>query len=420
MTRSFWERFAAKLESAHEAPSPLREAMIQEIKPGDSLHLLVFGPAGKIMHQKSSATLLAILDHEWILVSASDEAETPFIGRCHFSDTLFLTFTTVLLYGRLEIDFAAGGRAQHVTIEFNTVMDDLYLQVLRRILEGMDNVSGIASFENEPTKKIDLPQKLPLRFRSAVRRAVPPGQQVRQLLYWPVVYNSRRGLFRRELLPAAAFALTDRELLLDSDEKTQTRLRSAESQKYGTVATHCPLSRIHLGRMLRAFHDRLADHIKSGLGVALAPHEISLEVNEPSAPAVDVGYVDAALSSISFFVPMRLFRGPVEQALLRKSRWEVRKNLSRLAADWCNRVADAIKDMTRRAELQAVDELDILEQTLAQKPSDMPRLHQVITDLESCAPAAIMSCNNTTTERTVSLSESRGRPQASLQPEVEL
>ena len=113
-------------------------------------------------------------------------------------------------------------------------------------------------------------------------------------------------------------------------------------------------------------------------------------MREPSAPPVDVGYVDAAFSLVSFVIPMALFRRTIESAVLRKSRWEVQKNLSRLAADWRDRVTVGINELIRQAEQQALDELAALEQTLAQTPSNAPRLRQIIADLENGAHAATL------------------------------
>jgi hypothetical protein len=103
---------------------------------------------------------------------------------------------------------------------------------------------------------------------------------------------------------------------------------------------------------------------------------------------VDVDFVDAAFSLVSFAIPLELFRRPVERALLRKSCWEVEKNLSRLASGWRDRVAAVIRELTRQAEQAALDELAALEQMLAQTQSNAPRLRQIIADLENGAPAS--------------------------------
>jgi len=142
-------------------------------------------------------------------------------------------------------------------------------------------------------------------------------------------------------------------------------------------------ARQHLTRTLRAFHDRLAGHVNAALGVSLTPREFSLEVREPFAPPVDVAYAfDVALTTIGWLIPLTLFRRAIQRVLLRKARWEVEKNLSRLAADWRDRVAAAISALTRQAEQQATDELAALEQTLAQTASNAPDLKRAIDELE--------------------------------------
>jgi len=103
-----------------------------------------------------------------------------------------------------------------------------------------------------------------------------------------------------------------------------------------------------------------------------------------------VGYPDAAFSLISPVIPLSVFRPAIERSLLRKSLWEIEKNLSRLASDWRDRVAGGISELTRQAELQALDELAVLEQMVAQTQSDAPRLRQIIADLENCVPDAIL------------------------------
>ncbi len=142
-------------------------------------------------------------------------------------------------------------------------------------------------------------------------------------------------------------------------------------------------ARQHLTRTLRAFHDRLAEHVKAALGVTLTPSEFSLEVPEPSAPPIDVSYAfDVAFSTVGHLMPLTLFRRPIERNLLRKARYEVEKNLSRLAADWRDRVAGGVNELTRQAEKQALDELAALEQLAAHSPSKAPELKKAMEGLE--------------------------------------
>lgn len=147
---------------------------------------------------------------------------------------------------------------------------------------------------------------------------------------------------------------------------------------------------LHLSRTLRAFQDRLAGHVKEALGVTLAPRELALDVREPEAPPVDVGYgFDVTVDIVGHLVPMSLCRRWVERALTRKARWELDKNLSRLAADWRDRVAVAIRDLTHQAERHALAELATLEHTLGRTGSDAPALRQALAEVQGLqAPLA--------------------------------
>jgi len=60
----------------------------------------------------------------------------------------------------------------------------------------------------------------------------------------------------------------------------------------------------------------------------------------------------------------------------------VEKNLSRLAADWRDRVAAGITRLIHQAEEQAVDELTTLEQLVANCPAKAPRLKALKDELE--------------------------------------
>ena len=103
---------------------------------------------------------------------------------------------------------------------------------------------------------------------------------------------------------------------------------------------------------------------------------------EPSAPPVNVTYVDAALKIAGNLIPLTLFRRPVQQNVATQTRWEVEKNLSRLAAEWRDRVATCINELTHQAEEQALDELGSLEQLAAQLSPKGTVLQMAIQELK--------------------------------------
>jgi hypothetical protein len=74
----------------------------------------------------------------------------------------------------------------------------------------------------------------------------PMGQRALAAVHWPAILGQRRLWFQPELAPQAALAVTDRELLLVSEEKAWRRMRPGQTPKYGSIVTHCPFSRIEI------------------------------------------------------------------------------------------------------------------------------------------------------------------------------
>ncbi len=70
-------------------------------------------------------------------------------------------------------------------------------------------------------------------------------------------------------------------------------------------------------------------------------------------------------------------------ASCRRAGYEVEKNLSRLAADWHNRISVAIEELRAQAERCARDELATLEQMLGQTNTNELQRREAIRELEA-------------------------------------
>jgi hypothetical protein len=160
-------------------------------------------------------------------------------------------------------------------------------------------------------------------------------------------------------------------------------LSAVSQQQRGLFCAPLQQVQMHLARTVRAFHDRLADHVKSALGLSLPAWDFQPEVEEPEAPPVDVSYpFDPAFSAVCHLLPGFVARRPLERVLLRKARYEVEKNMSRLAADWSERVGKAMEVSCQQAEAAAWHELESLTQMAAQTAPALPRLREQIAQLE--------------------------------------
>jgi hypothetical protein len=96
---TLWDRvgFSIKLTSIEEAPEPLRAAMLAALTPDDVIRCLIFGPTQGTIATPSPASLLAILEREWIVVLVGEDIGSA-VCRCSFAETLFVELTKSLCY----------------------------------------------------------------------------------------------------------------------------------------------------------------------------------------------------------------------------------------------------------------------------------------------------------------------------------
>jgi hypothetical protein len=216
-----WDRvgFSIKLTSIEEAPEPLRAAMLTAPTPHDVIRCLIFGPTQGTIANPSPASLLAILEREWIVVLVGEDIGST-VCRCSFAETLLVELTDVLLYGRLRLDFAKFDRVQSVAIFFNTVTCELYRDAVHILLGGTDSHCHSISAKGSQAPKALV--ELPLKFQNAMARHLPIGQQGLELVYWPPVVHRPLLFLPRDYSPESLLSLTDTHLLLFSEGEAIT------------------------------------------------------------------------------------------------------------------------------------------------------------------------------------------------------
>jgi hypothetical protein len=161
----------------------------------------------------------------------------------------------------------------------------------------------------------------------------------------------------------------------------------ADVSRKETVLFCAPLqmTQDHLVRALQAFHDRLVGHVQAALGLGLPPHKVTLAMRTPGAPPIEIGFAfDATFDIVAPVLPLALIRPLIERSLCRKTRYEVEKNISRLASAWRDSVAAEVEALIQQAEEYVGNELTTLEHSLIQAPSSAPRLIDAIIYLDSC------------------------------------
>jgi GTP-binding protein EngB required for normal cell division len=138
-----------------------------------------------------------------------------------------------------------------------------------------------------------------------------------------------------------------------------------------------------LSRSLEAFRSLLNQNIERVLGLRLAEADWKIEVAEPHQPDIKIGRTfDFHFGLIWFLIPMFIFRPLFERHYLNEIPNEVFVNLSRLAAQWEDRINKAIDGMKKQALKYVQDELATIESLLSKAHGQTDEIRRMIEELE--------------------------------------
>jgi hypothetical protein len=138
-----------------------------------------------------------------------------------------------------------------------------------------------------------------------------------------------------------------------------------------------------LSRSLKAFGVLLNQNIEKVLGLRLPEAEWKIDVAEPHQPDIQISRTfDFHLNLFWFLIPMFIFRPLFERHFLDQIPNIVVVNLSRLAAQWENRINEAIDGMKKQALKYVQDELATMESLLSKPHSQTKEIRQTIQELK--------------------------------------
>jgi hypothetical protein len=201
--------FPTKLDTVSDVPEPLRSALLESLPSGELTRLLVHSPAFPTGEEKSPATVLAITNTGWLVASGTEEGGAT-LEKSNFDDVLFLELRSILLLGQLRISF---GGASSQTIKFDAVGDEYYCEAVGLILAGIDPARAAAAGKDQ--KEALMFEGWPMKFRNEAKRYRPSGQRLLAAVRCLAIFDE----FQRQIAPAGALLITERELVLISDEK---------------------------------------------------------------------------------------------------------------------------------------------------------------------------------------------------------
>ena len=175
----------------------------------------------------------------WLVVSET-EAGGVSIQESNFRDTLFLELTSILLWGQLKIHFVTAGKSDNTILRLDTVGEQFYLDAINLILDGTDRPLNPQWKLKSDRSSTLISESWPLHFRNEALRYRPKSQRLLAATQWPPVI----GGFRRELSPACALLVTEREFVLIAEEKASPRQHAGDLHHFGGIITYIPIAQL--------------------------------------------------------------------------------------------------------------------------------------------------------------------------------
>ena len=124
-------------------------------------------------------------------------------------------------------------------------------------------------------------------------------------------------------------------------------------------------------------------NIEKVLGVRLAEAEWRIEVAEPRQPDIKTGRTfEFHLDLLWFLIPMFIFRRLFERHFLNQVPDEVVFNLSRLAAQWEERINKTIEGMKKQALAYVQEELATIESLLSKAQGQTDEIRRTMDELK--------------------------------------
>jgi hypothetical protein len=237
-------RFPTKLNTVYDAPESFRGALVENLGPSEPIRLLVHAPAFATADEKSPATVLAVANNGWLVISENEDGSAN-LQKSDFSDTLFLELTSILLLGQLRIAFGAGDTSRSVAIKFDAAEDELYREAIDLILAGID--PALPGAANKDHIQAQVFRDWSMKFRNEAQRYCPKGQRLMAAVEWRAIF----GNSPQQLAPAGALLITERALVVISDEQNAAAERPPETssadepkETLGGIITFIPRLRL--------------------------------------------------------------------------------------------------------------------------------------------------------------------------------
>lgn len=156
-----------------------------------------------------------------------------------FENILYVEMGRMLLSSWMTIHGIVGGQYRQSTVSYNTVRDDLFDPIIKRIRTQISPEKSL--LEGENGERLSDLKQLDMEFLNYTKQSLLPGEKIINIIYQPKVLDASGMSI--EMLPehTHAVVLTDNELILIKEDNH--KYKNIHSN-YGVIRDFIPLAHI--------------------------------------------------------------------------------------------------------------------------------------------------------------------------------
>ncbi len=168
------------------------------------------------------------------------------------------------------------------------------------------------------------------------------------------------------------------------NEAMSREIRLISNKEKGNFLGTLNNAHASLIRQLEIFRMILEDTIEKVLGVKLAEPDWKIDLVEPANPDIKVIFAFGNhIDQLWFLIPMFIFRRLFERHFLKEIPWTVEVNLSRLAAQWEERINKVIEGMFKQTLKYIKEEISTMETLLSGTHGRTEEIRKLMTELSA-------------------------------------
>lgn len=278
MTRTFLEHFSYPVDSLDQLDPAVCAALAHHLRPDEPLQLIVMAPRqnrldfhagwkkelrGQLPWKMTPAWVLVLAMDRLLVVTLTPSAD-PLVTVIPIASLAWVELGAVLLKGWLDLAWVADEEMAHMRIQFNTVGDRLFRQIVHTMCGDLYGSGAVEADLREHNRAVL--KHLRFKFKNIIALVVlVPGERVEAVVNQPAIWRTIYGRIRRQQAPAKVVLLTNMHLLVVEEEP------SREETTNGYIARYYPLGKL-LSTELQPADERLWLEIQAGAGPARDTH----------------------------------------------------------------------------------------------------------------------------------------------------